>query len=177
VIAWGYEETRGVRDLSQDLVGRVRKGEVVTAEAVQGELSPSQAALRLVDCFMARDWTGLETIYHPEALITSVAGGMVPLTGPGMVAAIRAAANGLFEFEVMYLSDLDECTCLVSGRIRHSVAGGGFADHQSHWLCVFKDGLLWRCGVYTSARKALAAFADHGHRLGIEAAQRETADL
>jgi len=93
-----------------------------------------------------------------------------------MVEVMRAAADGLFEFEVRYLGNLDDRTCLVSGRIRHSVAGGGFADHESHWLCVFKDGLLWRCGVYPASRKALATLAEHGHSLGIQAAQLETAN-
>jgi len=162
----------GMQDLNQDLAGRVRQVAAVTA---RGEQSPSQDALRLVDCFLARDWEGLGTIYHLEALITTIAGGMVPLTRAAMVEAMRTAANGLFQFEVMHLTDLDEHTCLVSGRIRHSVGGGGFADHESHWLCVFKEGMLWRCGVYPGSRKALDAFAEHGHSLGIEAIQLETA--
>jgi hypothetical protein len=62
-----------VRDLNQDLAGRVRAVAAVSAEAVQGEPSPSLGALRIIDCFLDCDWTGLGTLYHPEALITTLA--------------------------------------------------------------------------------------------------------
>ena len=134
-----------MRVLSDVLVGRAREAAAVAEKAASEALSASQAALLLIDAFAVRDWARLEASYHPDALITSIAGGMEPRTAAETVAAARNVSHGIFDVDVSSLTDLDERSCLASGRIRHTLAGGGFADHESHWLYVFKNGTVWRC--------------------------------
>ena len=69
-----------MRVLSDVLVGRAREAAAVAEKAASEALSTSQAALLLIDAFAVRDWARLEASYHPDALITSIAGGTI---GPG----------------------------------------------------------------------------------------------
>jgi hypothetical protein len=164
-----------VRDLADLLAERAHAAAQAADGSASGWRTPSQAVVGLIDAYADRDWSRLKDIYHPHALMTTHAGGMEPRTPAEMVAAIREASAGIFQFKVTSLIDLDERTCLASGRIRHRVAEGGFADHESHWLYVFKGGRLWRSSVYPSSRAARAAYAEHGHSLGIEAPEYQKA--
>lgn len=117
-----------------------------------------------------RDWAEIEALHHPDALLTTVAGGGEPLPPAEMIAAVRRASeDAVYTLALTSFSEPDERTCIASGRIRHRLPEGGFADSERHWLFVFKDGLLWRSGVYTTAGKACAALQEQGHTLGVDA--------
>ena len=129
---------------------------------------PSELSARLLEAFQHRDWDLLATLYHPDALLPTVAGKGETLRPDELIVVLRSAvADPFYEVEPGVLVDLDDRACLVSGRIRHRLDGGGMADHDMHWVHVFKDGLLWRSGAYSSAQKARAAFRAGGYTLGI----------
>ena len=66
---------------------------------------------------------------------------------------LRNASNdALYDFDVGSLVDLDTRSALASGRLRVRRANGGFADGPRHWVYVFRGDLLWRSGVYTTAK-------------------------
>src|SRR3954452_23458303 len=157
-----------MRDLAELLAERAHAAAGGGGRIRSGGRTPSQAVVALIDAYAERDWSRLNDIYHPGALMITNVGGMEPLTPSELVAAVRQASAGIFEFKIVSLIDLDERTCFASGRIRHGVAGGGVADHQSHWLYVFTGGRLWRASVYPSSRAARAAYIEHGHSLGIK---------
>ena len=88
---------------------------------------------------------------------------------------LRNASNdALYDFDVGSLVDLDTRSALASGRLRVRRANGGFADGPRHWVYVFRDDLLWRSGVYTTAKKAQDAFAMQGHENGSSDLQDDT---
>jgi hypothetical protein len=130
--------------------------------------SPSELARNLISAFERRDWVLLESLYHRDARLPTEIGGREPLTPTELIAVLQSASgDALYDFDVGSLVDLDERTALGSGRLRLRRPTGGFADGPKHWVYVFRDDLLWRSGVYSTARKARQACATQGHSLGI----------
>jgi anti-anti-sigma factor len=129
----------------------------------------STLAARMMDAFNRRDWELLQTLYHPEALLPTVAGNGQPLTPRQLLAVVKpTTVDGVYQYAIHRFLDLDPRVCVGSGRVRHRLTPNGLADHSQHWLYVFKDGLLWRSGLYTTLSKAKQAFADQGYDLGLE---------
>jgi hypothetical protein len=131
--------------------------------------TPSELARNLVSAYEHRDWVLLESLYHRDARLPTEIGGRQPLTPAELMAVLRAAASdALYDVEVGSIVDLDQRTALGTGSIRLRHPAGGFADSSKHWIYVFRDELLWRSGVYTTAIKAREALATQGHTLGID---------
>jgi anti-anti-sigma factor len=129
----------------------------------------STLALRLMEAFDARDWELLQTLYHPGAQLPTIAGDRQPLTPRQLLAVLRPATiDGVYQYEVDGFVDLDPRVCVGSGRVRHRLPPNGIADHTQHWLYVFKDGLLWRSGLFSTLQRAKQAFADQGYTLGLD---------
>lgn len=143
------------------------------------DAAPSVLCARLLEAFNQREWAQLERLYHPEALLTTLAAHGASMTGDELVGVLRAAADDhVYDFEVHSIVDVDERACLASGRLRQRVEGGGFADREVHWLYVFQQSLLWRSGIYPSPLAARQALQRDGHSLGIgdprDSGRRET---
>jgi len=131
----------------------------------------STLAARMMDAFNRRDWELLQTLYHPEALLPTVAANGQPLTPRQLLAVVKpTTVDGVYQYTIDRFLDLDPRVCVGSGRVRHRLTPNGLADHSQHWLYVFNEGLLWRSGLYTTLSKAKQAFADQGYDLGLEAA-------
>jgi hypothetical protein len=129
--------------------------------------APTELARGLIAAFERRDWTLLESLYHPHAGLPTEIGGRQLLTPTELIAVLCNASNDvLYDFEVSSFEDLDERSALGSGNLRLRRPTGGFADTSKHWVYVFRDDLLWRSGVYTTALKAREAFETQGHTLG-----------
>lgn len=130
---------------------------------------PSELARNLISAFERREWGLLRSLYHADARLPTEIGRREPLTPAELIAVLREASDdAVYDFDIASLIDLDEQTALGSGRLRMRRPTGGFADGPKHWVHVFRDDLLWRSGVYTTALKAREAFSAQGHTLGID---------
>lgn len=135
---------------------------------------PSELARNLVSVFERRDWALLKSLYHPDARLPTETGGRQPLRPAELISVLQNASNDvLYDFEIGSFMDLDERSALGSGSLRLRLPTGGFADSTKYWIYVFRDDLLWRSGVYTTAIKAREAFVTQGHTLGIEDTESE----
>ena len=115
--------------------------------------------------FEDRDWERLLSLYHPDALLTSVASGEQPVTASEAVARFeKATEDPFYEVSVSTISDLDPNACLAVGRIRFRDPQGGLTDAERYWLYIFKDGLLWRGSVHRSREAAVKAYKASAHQ-------------
>ena len=112
-----------------------------------------------MEAFEDRDWDLLLTLYHPEALLTTMASGEQPLTPSRAVAQFKRATDDTFyDATVSTVTVLDPAACLAVGRIRFRDPHGGLTDTERYWLYIFKDGLLWRGSVHRTRQAAVAAY-------------------
>jgi hypothetical protein len=138
---------------------------------------PSELARNLIAAFERRDWELLQSLYHPDARLPTEIGRREPLTPAELIGVLRDASDdAVYDFDIASLVDLDERTALGSGSLRMRGPTGGFADGPKHWVYVFRDDLLWRSGVYTTALKAREAFMAQGHTLGIDEPEPDLPD-
>src|SRR4051794_31488848 len=101
-----------MRDLADLLTERAHAAAQAADGSFSGGRTPSQAVVGLIDAYADRDWSRLNDIYHPDALMTTHVGGMEPRTPSETVAAIRKASADIFQFKIVSLIDLDDRTCL-----------------------------------------------------------------
>src|SRR4051794_24897247 len=65
------------------------------------DVSASTLAVRLMDAFNNRDWELLRTLYHPDALLPTVAGNWLPLTPGQLLAVLKPTReDGVFQYSV-----------------------------------------------------------------------------
>jgi Domain of unknown function (DUF4440) len=113
----------------------------------------------ILDAFEGRDWDRLLSLYHPEAVLTTMASGEQPLTPSQVVALLKEVTEDPFyEVTVSTIFDLDPDACLAVGRIRFRNPQGGLTDTERYWLYIFKDDLLWRGSVHRTREATLAAY-------------------
>src|SRR3954447_21083051 len=104
------------------------------------------------------------TLYHPEALLTTMASGEQPLAPSEAVAQLKQATEDPFyEANLSTVTDLSPDACLAVGRIRFRNPQGGLTDSERYWLYIFKDGLLWRGSVHRTRQGAKAAYTTLAH--------------
>jgi len=123
---------------------------------------------QLTRALQQRDWSTVASLYHPDALLVTVAGGDSALNVEETMAAFRAASDELFYSTVVSRYEtLDEAAVAVAGRMRRPRPDGGLTDNECVWLVTLEGGLIYRCGIYPSLGEARAAYEALGRGLGI----------
>lgn len=118
--------------------------------------------------FDARNWEGLRSTYHAAAVSISVASGGAALSVEELVGVLAQMASSLvYRTTHSRVEPLDDRGFVISGRVRHGVPEGGFADSAYHWLWTLRDGRIYRSVVFPSVDEARAAYAARGVSLGI----------
>jgi len=111
------------------------------------------------EAFEDRAWDHLVTLYHPDALLTTMASGEEPLSPSASVAQFkRATEDPFYHVTVSAIIPIDPNACLALGRIRFRHPQGGLTDSERYWLYIFKDRLLWRGSVHRTRQGAMAAY-------------------
>jgi hypothetical protein len=106
-----------------------------------------------------RDAAAAELLIHPDArLEMAMAQGRAIEGRDAIMAALRAAWSKVYRLRVDALIELAEDTVTVEGRSRHALPAGGFADSGYTWLCEWRDGMLWRQRLFSTAEEARAAW-------------------
>ena len=133
-------------------------------------MNAADVAAKLAHAYRARagDWDGLRALYHPDARLVTVTGGPEPLPVDGLISELqRAADDTWYSVKSTKAEVVDEHAVLFVGRMRRSVAGGGFEDAGHVWLITVQDGLIYRQGVYGTPEEATAAYRELGVTLGM----------
>lgn len=65
----------------------------------------------------------------------------------------RVTSGPVYQVEQTSMTAIDDVACVVTGRIRYPLPGGGFGEDHRAWLLTYKDGLLFRSCAYTSTEK------------------------
>jgi ketosteroid isomerase-like protein len=124
-------------------------------------MRPSDIVRRLYTTFDAGDLDSMIEAIHPKAEVESYAAGRTVLYGRDEVRAAFARA-GETAYRVVFdvLEDLDGATALAAGSVRYTPPdGAGFVMSRSAWLWTLRDGLAWRCEIFTDVPAARAAWA------------------
>jgi ketosteroid isomerase-like protein len=118
--------------------------------------------------FDARNWDALRSTYHAAAVSISVASAGDPLSVSELVDLLARTASDLV-YRAVYsrVEPLGDRALVISGRVRHSIPAGGFADSGYHWLWTLRDERIYRSVVYTTPDAAREAYAAGGVDLGI----------
>jgi hypothetical protein len=122
----------------------------------------------MVSMYRRGNWDGLRSCYHEDALLCTLSSGTVPVSGDETIELLQEHEKTLFELsEELEFVRFDEDACVVEGRARYPLEGGGFADSHIFWLFTFKDGLMYRSAFFHSRSEAYRAYLEHGVTLGI----------
>ena len=80
--------------------------------------------------YSARDWSALRLLYHPDALIVSVAAGDAVLSRDELIDALVTATSSVVYRATFTRADVIDggAALVVSGRVRHR-RERGFADN------------------------------------------------
>ena len=135
-----------------------------------GDAGNSLVLTRVVmEAFADSNWPVLRDLCHEDALLSTLAAQLEVMTPDELMLVLaEVTAGDVYGIDGMTATAVDETAALLTGRIRFPLAAGGFGEGDRAWLLTYRDGLLYRLRAYTSARKARAAYAEHGPRLGIE---------
>jgi len=123
-------------------------------------MRPSEVVRRLYSTFDARDLDAAMSLIHPKAEIESYAAGRTTLYGPDEVReAFSRAAGTAYRVVFDMVEDLDDETAVAAGSVRYSPEdGGGYVVGRSAWMWTLRDGLAWRCEVFSDVAAARAAW-------------------
>jgi hypothetical protein len=106
------------------------------------------------------DLAGLRELVHEDAEIQMVLLGGEVARGPsGLERALRQGEESLHQPYGTRVEPIDDHACVLVGRVRYSLEGGGYGDRAAAWLSVVKDGKMWRTYVYDTAEQAREAYA------------------
>jgi ketosteroid isomerase-like protein len=124
-------------------------------------MRPAEVVRRLYTTFDTGDLDSMIEAIHPDAEVEAYAAGRTVLYGRAEVRAAFARA-GETAYRVVFdvLEDLDDVTALAAGSVRFTPPdGAGFVMSRSAWLWTLRDGLAWRCEVFTDVAAARSAWA------------------
>src|SRR4051812_15540268 len=106
------------------------------------------------------DLAGLREHVHEEAEIQMVLLHGEAARGPnGLEEALRRGEQSLHQPYGTRVEPIDDHACVLVGRVRYPLEGGGYGDRAAAWLNVIKDQKMWRVYVYDSAEQAREAYA------------------
>lgn len=144
----------------------------VTSSGARSAKTDALSLTRVVgEAYGRSAWPELRALYHDEALLCTIAAQQAILPPDDLIEIFaRITAGKVYDVEQTSMTAIDDVACLVTGRIRYPLPGGGFGEGSRTWILTYKDGLLFRSCAYTNAAKARAAYTAHGVTLGIDAA-------
>jgi hypothetical protein len=113
--------------------------------------------------------SAMQALFHPDARLRTIVGGrdVVSTAAEAIARLEQASRDGWVVVRLAAPVALDEHAVTVRGRVRRTLAGGGFEDAGHCWTLSVVDGLIYRQGVYASASEAAAAYRELGICLGI----------
>ena len=129
--------------------------------------TPALVAEACLAAHKRKDWAMLRTLFHPEALIGTFAGGGRPEKPELALSRLRDAHQDfIYHADVAHMIELDEQAVLLDGRVQYRDAYG-MADVERSWLYVVRDGLLYRSAMYRTQSEARNEYASRGPTLGV----------
>jgi hypothetical protein len=131
------------------------------------EPTPTRVAWACLEAHRAQNWDRLRTLLHPDARIGTFAGGGRPEDPEEAIARLQDAHHDfLYQANVANMTELDATAVLLDGRVQYR-RSQGWADTERTWLCVIREGLLYRSAVYRSSHHARAEYETLGPTLGV----------
>ena len=128
----------------------------------------SRLISRLDAAFAARDWSAMQGLYHPDALVFTVTGGPKPFPADTVIAELeRASSDAAYKVSAGPPQSLDDYAAIITGSVRWRTPSGAFEDASHTWLITVKDDLVYRQAIYSTAADAIAAYAELGLNLGV----------
>jgi hypothetical protein len=118
--------------------------------------------------FARRHWSALHDLYHPDALIATVASGGRALPRAEAVAAlVEASRDTVYAARESGVLRLDAQAAILLGSARERLPAGGFQDSTRRWLWTVVDGRVFRSALVPDERAGRQLYAEHGITLGI----------
>src|SRR5690348_3420020 len=116
----------------------------------------------MLSMYRRGDWEPLRGSYHDDALLCTLSTGAVPVGAEETIELLQQHERTLFELsEELEFVRFDDNACVVEGRARYPLEGGGFADSHIFWLFTLTDGLLYRSAFFRSRSEAYRAYSEH----------------
>lgn len=129
--------------------------------------SPALVAEACLAAHKRKDWATLRTLFHPDTLIGTFAGGGRPESPELALKRLRDAHQDfIYRADVAQMVELDEQAVVLDGRVQYRDAHG-MADVERSWLYVVRDGLLYRSAIYRTQGEARNEYASRGPTLGV----------
>jgi hypothetical protein len=123
---------------------------------------PSERALRIVEAMANGQTDVLDSLIHPDMVLSSF---LVPdrvLRGRDEVLrTVRERVGPMYDLHVRTVEDLSPTAAVGSGSVRYTSQAGVITTQQLHWLWTFDEaGLMTSSTTFSSLDAALSRFEE-----------------